>query len=316
MQRAGIELIERARTIAISGHIHPDGDCLGSILGLTLALQKMGKTVYPLKVDMVPDYLHFMPHLDLLTEVGDQEPDLFIVLDCSSLDRIGSARSVFEKAKSSLCIDHHVSNTGLCDVNIVDHTSIATSELVGIFLQEMGFKIDADIATLLFTGITTDSDRFHYENTSPRTLRLGADLIEAGARWKDIYFRLYENQPLNKLKMQAEILSKTEFLKEGRLNYAVVTEEAAAAYGLTLADTEEVVSMLRDIEGVRVSVLVKAHKGGHNRVSFRSKGDDDISSLAIALGGGGHVHAAGATVDGNLEDVRRIIMAELDKFLW
>lgn len=316
MEQAGIQLIDQANTIAIAGHIHPDGDCLGSTLALTLALQKMCKAVYPLKVDSVPDYLHFMPHLDLLVDPADQEVDLFIIVDSSSLDRIGSTRSIFDSAKKTLCIDHHFSNTGLCDVNIVDDTAIATSELVGLLFQKMDLEIDSDMATLLFTGITTDSDRFHYENTSPRTLRLAADLKEAGARWKDIYFHLYENQPLNKLKMHAEVLAQTEFLREGALNYAVVTEAQAASYGLTLADTDEVVSMLRDIRGVRVSVLVKAHERGHNRVSFRSKGNDDVAQIAIALGGGGHVHAAGATVDGDLQEVRKIIMDQLENFPW
>lgn len=316
MERAGIQLIRESNTIAIAGHIHPDGDCLGATLALALALKKMGKVVYPLKVDPVPDYLHFMPHLDLLVEPADQEVDLFIIVDSSSLDRIGSARPIFDSAKKTLCIDHHVSNTGLCDINIVDDSSIATSELVGLLFQKMELEMDSDMATLLFTGITTDSDRFHYENTSPRTLRLAADLKEVGARWKDIYFHLYENQPLNKLKLHAEVLSQTEFLREGALNYAVVTEAQTKAYGLTLADTEEVVSMLRDIEGVRVSVLIKAHEGGHNRVSFRSKGHDDVAQIAIALGGGGHIHAAGATVDGDLQAVRKTIMDQLEKFPW
>ena len=306
------ETIQKAHIITISSHVSPDGDAVGSSTALYLLLSRMGKEVYLIENDDYPSNLTFMDMNVSYTKGPGFESDLFIVTDVASIDRIGSARSFFDKASKSLCIDHHKTNNGFCTDNIIEPHYSSTCELVAELMLNGGYSIDPDIASYLYLGIVTDTNRFQYESTSPQTLKIASSLIELKANRKKIHYHLYESLDVDYLMLQAKVIKEAISIKEGKFMVAKLSQKDLKQFNLDYDQTDSLVSIIKSIEGVELVCLVKEEDKEKQKLSFRSKTSIDVAKLAQDFGGGGHIRAAGASVEGSLDDVFKEIISYIE----
>lgn len=295
-------LIERSSTIILTPHVHPDGDCLGSMLALWEHLTNSGKNVQMLLDDDLPSLYDFLPGLNAIRRpVENVQADLLIVLDASDKERIGRVKSVVDAP--ILNIDHHISNTGFADYRYLDVQASATGQIVLQLLRTMDANITADMAVCLYTAIATDCGFFRYANTTPDTMRDAADLIAIGAK-PNVISEALETKPLASIRTLAKVLTTLELFHEGKI--------AILSIDSTIMDssenTEGFVDYPRCIQGVEVAVLFKFIDQETARVSLRSKGVD-VSRVALAFGGGGHIRAAGCTVRGSSADIKKKVVA-------
>ena len=287
--------IDEANTIAISAHINPDGDALGSALGLRKSLKLYGKKAEVIKISQVDDYLKFLPQLENYKDPSEKEYDLFIIVDCSEFDRIDKAIEICKRSKKVLVIDHHEGGSIKTDLNIIHSDSPASCELVYEIIKRLNLPIDKEIATLLYAGLVTDTNRFLYSNISELTFYTAADLYKIGADFEMIYKNLYQNKEISKLQFENHLLNKVEFKKP----YALVgvSQKLCQEFGVQMGDSESVVNMLRDLKGIEVACLVKEYGENEYKISLRSKDYLDVSEIARNNGGGGHVRASGFTLN-------------------
>src|SRR5258708_22791847 len=222
-------LIHSARRIALIAHEHPDGDCLGSALGLTHMLQAMGKICVPACADPAPRNLAFMPGIDTLQHTLDDEDfDLVIALDAGELSRFGSLyeqHRAFLEHVNILNIDHHISSSGCGRVNIIDPTAAATAELLVLFQQQANLPINKDAALCLLTGIITDTSSFQFTSTTPRTMEVGAELLRAGAIAETIVKPIYRTRPIAQARFQAAVISQAQTSCNDRPIWSYATQQ-------------------------------------------------------------------------------------------
>lgn len=290
------QAIHEAETIAISGHVNPDGDCLGSILGLGLTLESLGK-----KVDMVhnerPSHLAYLPGFDRLQALNPNKSyDLFVMVDLGDRDRLKESAALLDRAKMTVNFDHHQVNEGVCDLVCQVKDASSTCELLGAYLIDQGFSIPAPAATALFAGITTDSNRFMYDTARARCLRLAADLIDRGADPGLVYLHEYQSVDPRLFAFKGALVDRASFLCEGKVVLATVSQEDLTHYSITMGEAEGVVDVLRNLDGVEVACLVKEMGEKSSKFSFRSKRFFNVEEVARSFGGGGHIKAAGASV--------------------
>lgn len=303
------KFIDEADTIAISAHINPDGDALGSALGLRKSLELYGKKSDVIKISEVDDYLKFLPQIDFYKNPSKKEYDLFIIVDCSEFDRIDKAIEICKKSKKVLVIDHHEGGSIKTDLNIIHSDSPASCELVYEIIKRLNLPIDKEIATLLYAGLVTDTGRFLYSNISELTFYTAADLYKIGADFEMIYKNLYQNKEISKLQFENHLLNKVEFKKP----YALVgvSQKTCKDFGVQMGDSESVVNMLRDLKGIEVACLVKEYGENEFKISLRSKDYLDVSKIARDNGGGGHIRASGFTINTDSMDKAINIMRKI-----
>lgn len=311
---AAANAIRQADELALACHVGPDGDALGSMLGLGIAAQRAGKKVvasFGSPFD-VPGNLRFLP-TDLLVPPNDfpAEPGTMVVFDAGSADRLGELGSNAGKANTLVVIDHHVTNEGFGDVAVVDGTAGATAELVYEILGIIGWEIDPDVANCLHAALVTDTGRFMYSSTSPKTMRIGAKLLEAGADPPEIGRHVYEEAPFGYLRAAAVALSRIELDAENGVVSTVIRDEDLAEAGIDWGDIDGLIDTIRIAEEADVAVLAKVHDDGRVKMSLRSRGATDVGSLAASMGGGGHRLAAGFTVEKEpgevISEIRRLV---------
>ncbi|MDO5048041.1 MAG: bifunctional oligoribonuclease/PAP phosphatase NrnA [Anaerococcus sp.] len=307
------EMIDQSQTIAIGSHINPDGDNLGSTLALRKSLELYGKDVEVLANDTVDDYLKFLPEIDHYAKAKRDSYDLFIILDCSEFDRIGKLTEIARKSKKTLVVDHHVKGKISTDLNIIYDTAPATCELIFEIIDRLSLPIDQTVASLIFTGICTDTGRFLYSNVSEYTHQVAGRLLSLGADAEYIYRNLYQSKPIKVMKFHTKIISKADFFDQKA--YSLVSKKDVEEFGVQMGDAETIVNMLRDIDEVKVSMILKEYDDGEYKVSLRSKGAD-VSKVAREKGGGGHIQASGFSIfDDSLEKASkkaRAILEEID----
>lgn len=292
-------LIDDADTIGIVSHVNPDGDNLGSSLAFARILRNYGKKTQVIGHDKIDDYLKFLPDLDYYTKDYEDSYDLLLILDASEMDRIGDAIPVAKRSRKTAVIDHHLGGKIESDLNIIHPDSPATCELIYEIASRLELPIDKTSATLLYTGIVTDTGRFLYSNTSKDTLEIAGHLLELGADKEYIYTNLYQNKPIKVLQFENYLISKAEFMTD-RV-FAVSSADAVSKFDVQMGDCEHVASVLRDLEGIEISMLLKEYGNGEYKVSLRSK-NVDISKTARENGGGGHINASGFSIfDNSLE---------------
>lgn len=292
--------IDKANSIAISAHINPDGDALGSALGLRKSLELYGKKADVIKISQVDDYLKFLPQIENYKDPSQKEYDLFIIVDCSEFDRIDKAIEICKNSKNVLVIDHHKGGSIKTDLNIIHSDSPASCELVYEIIKRLNLPMDKEIATLLYAGLVTDTGRFLYSNISELTFYTAADLYKIGADFEMIYKNLYQNKEISKLQFENHLLNKVEFKKP----YALVgvSQKTCKDFGVQMGDSESVVNMLRDLKGIEVACLVKEYGENEYKISLRSKDYLDVSEIARNNGGGGHIRASGFTLNADSMD--------------
>jgi len=314
---AAARAIEESPTMALACHVGPDGDALGSMLALALAARDRGKEVVAGfgSPHLIPPSLSFLPtELIVAPDAFPDAPPLMVVLDVGSPERLGELAANAGKAGKVIVVDHHVTNAGFGDIAVVDPGAGATGELVYEILAAIGWGLTPEVAMCLHTALVTDTGRFSYSNTTPRTLRIAADLVAAGAEPSVIGRHVYEEAPFGYLKAAAVALGRAQLDSERKVVSTVVTHKELADNEIGWDETENLIDLLRLTLEADTAVLVKAHEDGRVKVSLRSRGDTDVGGLAVAMGGGGHRLAAGFTTQGDPEAVRDEVVSVVEEY--
>jgi phosphoesterase RecJ-like protein len=298
------ELMQDVKTVGISGHIRPDGDCVGSCMGMYLYLSKN----YPdVKVDVfledVPPELEFIKDTDKASRdynTDVESYDLFIALDCGK-DRLGNAEKFFDNAKNTINIDHHISNTGTGKVNHIVPTASSSCELVYTLIDQN--RMDEDIAKALYTGMVTDTGVFKYSCTSPKTMEIAAKLISYGFDFGSLIDHVFYEKTYLQNQILGRALLESILLMDGKCIVSVISKQTMDFYGATSNDLDGIVNQMLLTIGVGCSIFMYENEPLEYKVSLRSDGSVDVSKIAQIFGGGGHMRAAGCTVNGTQHDV-------------
>jgi phosphoesterase RecJ-like protein len=294
--------------VLLLAHVYPDGDVLGSLLGLGLALLERGYPITMAGPHPVPDVLHFLPGASLLRQWSEAKEtfDLVLLADCPDPSR---THGLLEGARSPTTrvvnIDHHPDNKRYGDVNWIDPTASASGEMVYSLLLALTFPITREIATNLFTALHTDTGSFRYSNTTSHTLKVAADLVTHGADPARVAAHLYETRPAGSLKLLGRLLQEVEMSVDGNAAWLALP---AGSVPETFLETEDLVTYPRSIAGVKVAFLLREVGAGGVKASLRAKGEVDVGRIAARFGGGGHANAAGCMLRGSLEDATRAIL--------
>ncbi|MBA3301861.1 MAG: bifunctional oligoribonuclease/PAP phosphatase NrnA [Thermoleophilaceae bacterium] len=302
-----IEELRQADKLLLTTHENPDGDALGSLLGMHEVLGALGKdSVMFMAAEEFPlprEYRHLPLESVIHLPPEDLGERTIVFLDCGNIDRMPAAFLQHDEAHI-LNIDHHHDNTCFGTVNLVDAEASCTAQIVFELAHEMGVELTHQIAVALYIGLVTDTGRFMYENTSPRAHRMAADLLEQGVRPEEESRALYEGLPFARLKLLERALQKTQRYDGGTLTLTHLTSEDFETAGAEESDSEGIVDHMRAVEGTKVAALVRERNPSGWKVSLRATdGLVDVSQIARALGGGGHRQAAGAKADLPLADL-------------
>lgn len=285
-----------AHNVALACHLNPDGDALGSMLGLALALESLGKNVIRLCQDPVPLNYQFMPtaHLVANRPPANSQMDVAVGLDCDAEHRLGSLAEFILKAPSVIDLDHHTGSGPFGDIRVLEPGASSASQVVYDLLPFLGARISTDIATCLLAGMIFDTGAFRYSNTSPSTLLAAAALVEAGADPDVIHQRMFDDRPFSNVKLLGRALANA--LMDGDVAWSALTRKDFRETGAEETETEGVINTLMAIRGIRAAALFR--ETGHGvKVSLRSRNGIDVAAVARQFGGGGHVKAAGCTVE-------------------
>ena len=304
------EWLRREDGFTLISHVSPDGDTIGSSLALFGILAAMGKRVQAVCEQPVPRVYSFLTFSDEMLSL-DQADNSFrnaISIDCADTARMGSANSLFEQAEHKGNIDHHRTNPLFGEFVLHNGDAAATGEIVYALWRELSVAVDGEaarqIAECLFTAISTDTGNFAYTNTTPSTFLAAAGLLETGIDIAEINRMVYRTVPLAKKRLLGYVLTNMELYEDGKIGYGFVSLETLATLGATPEEVDGVIDDIRDIDTVEVAMLVRVARDGTCKVSLRSKQYADVSAIANRLGGGGHLHAAGCTWEGNPEPLK------------
>ncbi len=303
-----IKIMDESNNIVILSHAAPDGDSLGSSLALYNYLLERDKQVTVIVDDEVPHIYKFLKGADQIEKVGyNDDFDLAVVVDSSDPERLGKTDRYLAD-KKIINIDHHISNSKFGTYNIIDSKSSATAEIVYEIFENQNIEMSRAIAECLYVGIVTDTGQFQYSNTTSKTHRITESLINKGVEPAQIFKLVYQNNTKGKTKLIANAINSLEFYCEDRISSMVLTKEDYLSVGATDEDTEGIINFGRDIISVELALLFKESTDNKVKVSFRSKNKIDVNILAGEFGGGGHKSAAGATIIGEMEVVKKSVL--------
>lgn len=299
-------ILKKAKNIAVTCHVRPDGDAIGSGLALCLALKKAGKRAYMLCEEGLPERLKIFPSMnDTYNDipVPMEELDLFVSVDAADITRIGIFERRFTAFKGkTLNIDHHISNPGFAQYNYVLPDSTATCEILPEILCAAGLEIDKEIADLLTMGLLTDSGNFSHRDVTAKTFSVAAMLREKGADFCDIGYEMFTRQTKGRAKLYGKAISEIRFALDDKLAFITVRQTDFEATGTDKSHTEGFVDFPLSIDGVEVAAALMEVKEGQYKVSLRSR-SVDVNAIAQTFGGGGHVLASGCMLFGEYEEV-------------
>jgi phosphoesterase RecJ-like protein len=305
------QAIESAKSILIVTHISPDGDAIGSLIGLTIALREKGKQVVPADDDPAPEFLQFIPGTDtIVTQLTEGEWDLMISVDSSDEKRTGVVGE-YGRAHSQKVInlDHHTTNTYFGDIFLVNPAAVAASEVISDWLRWMGHPISREVAVALLTGLVTDTLGFRTSNVSAGTLGIAQQLMQAGASLTEVTARTLDSKSYNAINLWKQTLPTVSL--EGKVISATITQADLQRAGITETTDGGLVGLLNSVNEAMIAVVFKETPQGTVELSLRSKPGYDVSRVAFALGGGGHMQASGATIPGPLEEARKRVVPML-----
>lgn len=306
--------LRKAPEVALFSHVSPDGDCLGSMLALGLALKKLGKKVFLYNPDAVPHNLDFLPGAEKVqNELPHPLPRTLCFVDCTDLRRVNLDPSQLPEHTVILNIDHHISNLNFGTINWVKPGASASGEIVMNLIQELGVSLDQEIATNLYTAIVTDTGSFQYSNTTAKTHRQAADLMESGIDFLHIHHCIFDQKPLAQVELLRRGLTELKLYAEGQLAVMTLHQEDFEEAGATEGLSEGVINNARSIEGVEVAVLFKEIEPQKIRIGFRSNLWFNVNELAARFGGGGHKRAAGCTMETSLDEAKRSVIKAIEE---
>ena len=312
------EVLRGAQRISAFCHENPDGDTLGAAIAIAMAAEKLGKQAEVVSVDPPPPFLSFLPGVERVRRSPALEPDVAVVVDAGELSRIGSVvteRADWFAGARLVNIDHHVSNPGYGEAVWIDPEAAATCELVTLLLPELGVALDERLATVLLAGIVQDTHTFAHPNATARTLRVAAELVEAGAPLAAINRAVYADKPFSTLALWGLMLAGIGQRADGRIVHASMTTQMLADAGEQPTASEGFVDLLASTKAADVTILFKEVGPKETRVSVRTSDRADAVAITSAFGGGGHARAAGCTVAAPMQDARDQVLAEAEREL-
>lgn len=307
--------VKEAETIVILTHESPDGDAVGSSLAMKLILEKLDK-----QADVIiPEYsrmFNFLPVADKIKRESEiKNYDLAISLDCADLKRL-TPNEYFKNANKTIVIDHHGSNNMYGDLNYVNPVSPACCEVLAGMLEYFQIDITKEIGTCLMTGIITDTGGFRHSGVNPETFEFTAELIRKGVNIPDIYKRTLRTKTKANFLLTKKVIERMEILEDGKVTFTYITKQDEEAVGAEPGDHEGLVDIGRDIEGVEVSIFIRQKENENAyKISLRSGNYVNVSDVCLMFGGGGHPRAAGALIQGNVEQVKEKVLKEVRKAL-
>jgi phosphoesterase RecJ-like protein len=308
--RAVADALRAHDRFIVTTHENPDGDALGSLLATAVALRSLGKdtVMYLGGVAPLPREYAFMQLDDLVRALpADTDERVLVAVDCAKVDRIGPDPDVVERARLVINIDHHHDNSRFGDVDLIVADASSTGEVLRDVFRELRVELTPAIAEPLYIALVTDTGRFQYTNTTPKALRLAAELVEAGADVHEVFQQVYESVEFAKLKLLARALERARVLEGGRIVVSNLVRSDFAEVGAPGSYSEGIIDYLRAVEGAELAVLIReppADEEPSRRVSLRASVDElDVSAIARLFGGGGHRQAAGFSSDASVEEI-------------
>lgn len=308
--------IKNAKNILLVSHINPDGDTLGSMCGMcSFIFDNYKKKCDMVCVSDIPVTYNFLPYIEDVKSISEvdlsREYDLVITLDVASIDRCGDAKILFDKAKSTINIDHHGTNPNYARINLVKAEVSATAEVLAGLFKTMNSEISLKTAICLYVGILTDTGGFRFSNTTSDTFRVVSELVEIEVKPAEIYQKCYETNSRNMVLFQSYCVSKAEFLADDKIAYTIVYKKDLEKFHNKGEDfTDGLTEKLRAIVSTEVAFVVKELGVGMSKVSMRSR-TKDIAQVCSSFGGGGHKLAAGAVIKANPEKAVKMILDEI-----
>jgi bifunctional oligoribonuclease and PAP phosphatase NrnA len=313
LQAVAAALRKHDRFLVVT-HENPDGDALGSLLATTLALRGLGKDaeMFLGGTGSLPREYAFMQLDGLRRDLPhDLEQRVLVAVDCAKADRIGPDPDPVERASLVLNIDHHHDNTRFGDLNLIVADASSTGEVLRDLIRELGVELTPELAEPLYIALVTDTGRFQYTNTTPKALRLAAELVEAGADVHQVFQQVYESVEFAKLKLLARALDRARVLEGGLIVVSHLLRKDFAEVGAAEAYSEGIIDSLRAVEGAELAALIREpprDDGPTRRVSLRASVDElDVSAIARRFGGGGHRQAAGFSSDASIDEITELI---------
>lgn len=306
-----IETIKGAKKSLVLAHQNPDGDTLGSMLAVGALLRQLGHKVDHSVSDPVPEVYKFLPYTDLVKSPNDSfllsDYDLAFSLDCGSVKRLGKAQVLWAKAKSTINIDHHISNEKFATLNWIEPNATSTGQVVYWLANAMKLKVTKEIATLLYTTLLTDTNCFANSNTNADALNWGAELIKLGADHENVYRKAFLEKPFKTVKIFSIGLNNLTLCENPEIAWTYVNSKDMKAFSATGEDTEDIVDYVMRTKGVKVGVFFREDEK-ETKVSLRSVTDFDVSKIAMLLGGGGHRRAAGINIKLPLKEAQDLVL--------
>lgn len=308
--------LQGVNTVAISGHVRPDGDCVGSCLGLQLYIENnfphIQTTVY---LETFSETFSFVKGSEKVVHDCSQhiKYDVFFSLDCGDKDRLGDALRYFQSAKKTICIDHHISNQSFADINYIEPNASSTSELVYTLMDEA--KVTREIAEALYMGIAHDTGVFQYSCTSSRTMNIAGKLMDTGIDFNKIVDDTYFVKTYVQNQILGRALLESVRMLDGKVIFSVIRQSEMDFYGVGAKDLDGIVQQLRNTKGVEVAIFLYEIGIQEFKVSMRSNGRVNVSEIACYFGGGGHVRAAGCNMQGSVYDVVNNVVEHIDRQL-
>ncbi|MGB8426358.1 MAG: bifunctional oligoribonuclease/PAP phosphatase NrnA [Desulfobacterales bacterium] len=315
MMEAVIRSLTDSRRVVVASHENPDGDAVGSLLAVGLALEQQNKAVTFFNASPIPAVYRFLPAVGRITDdiTAAGGFDTAVVLDCGGLERLGPSAALIQEIPVVVNIDHHITNTGFGTIRLVDPEACATAELVYRLLVHMRAPIGKELATLIYTGILTDTGSFRFANTSSATFAICLEMIRRGANPHEVARHVYGTYSLGRIKLLNLALDSIEIRGDGKLSIMTVTREMLRQTGTHPEDADGLIHYARRIEDVRVAALIHEQPNGKGatsgpgrfHVSLRSDGSVDVAAVAVSYGGGGHRSAAGFSIEAQLFEVKK-----------
>lgn len=307
------DILKDVKSVGITGHIRPDGDCMGSVLALyNYIVENMPETDVDLYLEQPGSEFYYLKNIDKIKNTPeDKKYDVFFVLDCSSLDRIEPFISCFNNASKTVCIDHHVSNTGFTDLSKIEpQASSACEVLYGTMDAD---KISRNVAECIYTGIIHDTGVFKYSCTSKKTMEIAGEMMEKGIDYSDIIDNTFYKKTYVQNQILGRALLESVLFYDGKCIFTTVTIDEMEFYGVTGRELGGIVEQLRLTDGVEVAIFLYQTGEEEYKVSLRSKKKIDVAAIATQFGGGGHVRAAGYTAKGSVYQIINSIGELIEK---
>ncbi|GIP21472.1 bifunctional oligoribonuclease/PAP phosphatase NrnA [Paenibacillus sp. J22TS3] len=306
LQDAHAFLMEHDDFLVVS-HVQPDGDAVSSTLAVGWLLSCLGKNYVMVNEGPIPRRMSYLWHADQILDLSVTPLETtykhVICVDCADYQRVGHTQKYFAKDALILNIDHHPTNDAYGTVNLIHPHAAATAEILLDLVEYIGVEMTEDIATALYTGLLTDTGGFRYSNTTPKVMAAASKLLQHGVDGPGLSELLLEQLTYPQLLILTKALNKLQMSEDGKISWVSITPEDMLETGAANEDLEGIVNYPRNIQGVEVGMLFKVINDQAVKVSLRSAGKVDVAAVAQSFGGGGHVRAAGARIEGTLEDI-------------